>query len=104
MREKTCAKNKLKSLGLFNQLDMVGGCRHVIGIQTEKGGKSDHPVPPQPACHNEMTWPSGRTLRTSDPRGMIFLGGFDKVGWEIQEAIDPNGIKGFGHIKDNHAC
>jgi len=36
MREKICVKSKSKSLGLFSQLDMMGGCRHVTDIQTEK--------------------------------------------------------------------
>jgi hypothetical protein len=39
-----------------------------------------HPVPPQPACLDEMTWASGRTLRTSDPGGTMRLYGLGKTG------------------------
>jgi hypothetical protein len=33
-------------------------------------GRSNHCEPPQPAYRDEMTWPSGRTPRTSDPKFM----------------------------------
>jgi len=37
-------------------------------------GRSIHPESPQSACHDEMTWPSGRTLRTSGPGNMRYYG------------------------------
>jgi len=42
-------------------------------------GWSIHPELPQPACLDEMTWPSGRTLRTSDPLGRMRLYGLCKT-------------------------
>ena len=38
-------------------------------------GRSIPPELPQPACHDETMWPSGRSLRTSDPWGRMRLYG-----------------------------
>ena len=42
-------------------------------------GRSTHPEPFRPACLDEMTWPSGRTLRTSVPGGKRRLYGLGKT-------------------------
>ena len=56
---------------------MVKACRR---IDWRGQGRSVHPEPLQPACHGEITWPSERTLRMSDPRGMMRLYGLCKTG------------------------
>ena len=43
-------------------------------------GKSVHLEPPQPACLDEVTWLSGRTLQMSDPRDMMRLYGLCRTG------------------------
>jgi len=43
-------------------------------------GRSVHPVPNQHPCLDEITWPPGRTLRTSDPGGKMRLYGQCKTG------------------------
>ena len=63
----------------------------------------------QPACHDEMTWLSGRTLQTADHEGMIRCFGPGRVEnlgslYLIKEGIDPNGTEGFGHVKENGSC
>ena len=47
--------------------------------------RSIHPELPQSACLDEMTWPSGRTLKTSDPWGRMRLYGLCKT--ESLEAL-----------------
>jgi hypothetical protein len=44
---------------------MLRGCGYVVDIGQ---GRSIHSEPPQPACLDEMTWPSGRTRR---PRSSV---------------------------------
>ena len=56
---------------------MVKACRWHTDWRGQ--GKSVHPEPLQPACLDEMTWPFGRTLRTSDPGGMMRLYGLYKT-------------------------
>ena len=43
-------------------------------------GRWIHPELPQPACLDEMTWPSGRTLQTSNTWGRMRLYGLCKMG------------------------
>ena len=43
-------------------------------------GWSIQPAPPHPACHDDMTWASGRTLQTSDPKGMMRWCGLGRTG------------------------
>ena len=42
-------------------------------------GRSTHPEPTRPACLDEIKWPSGRTLRMSDPGGMMRMCGLCKT-------------------------
>jgi len=98
--------------------------RVVIGIElTRRGARGracrwhtdwrgqERPIHPellQPACHDEMTRPSVRTLRTSDPGGTMKLYGLCKMGSlgasACRKAIDPDGMEGFGHVEENCAC
>jgi len=57
----------------------VGECRWQTDWRGQ--GKSIPPELPQPACLDEITWPSGRTLRTSDPWGRMRLYGLCKAGF-----------------------
>jgi len=43
-------------------------------------GRSNHPAPPKPVWHDQMTWPSGRTLQTFEPEGMLRLFGPGRMG------------------------
>ena len=49
------------------QLDVVREWGDVVNIQTEEDRGDQSPELPQPESLDEMTWPSGRRLRTSDP-------------------------------------
>jgi len=55
-----------------------------------------------------MTWPSGRTLQTSDSEGKRRLYGLCRTGslglLALEEAVDPDGIEGFGHVEEDGAC
>jgi len=43
------------------------GWGHVVDIATEEDRVDRSPPEvPQPACLDEITWPSGKTLQTSD--------------------------------------
>jgi len=66
------------------QLDVVRGVgTYRWHTDWRRRGISIRPELPQPACLDEMTWPSGRTLRTSDPWGRMRLYGLCRTGsWE----------------------
>ena len=57
------------------QQDVVWGCGHVYILK-----RTGEIKPPQPACNDEMTWPSGRTPQTSDPEGMMRWRGLGRKG------------------------
>ena len=56
----------------------VGACRWHTDWRGQ--GRSIPPELHQPACLDEITWPSGRTLRTSDPWGRIRFYGQCRTG------------------------
>jgi len=49
-----------------SQLDVVRWCMHVVD-RLRRIGEINPPCSTTAACIDEITWVSGRTLRTSDP-------------------------------------